>query len=123
MSELDVVNITKKLATEIKQGKVKKQITDRLVELNLNSQPHKNKQEVLLLICNLIEFLIKKEDGISKRDLAMDILHELYSLSPTDKPVYESNIDFLCSTKMVKKVSSWKLFCAGLSEYFFSKKK
>lgn len=123
MSELDVVNITKKLASEIKTNKVKEQITERLKELNLHNVEYKNKQEVLLLICNLIEYLIKKDDNISKRDLAIDVIHSIYSLNAQEKAIIQSNIDFLCSTKMVKKVSKWKLFCVGLAEWWIGKKK
>ena len=123
MSELEIVNITKSLASTIKQVKVKEQIVNRIRELKLDNAEFKNKQEILLLICNLIEYLIKKADKISKRDLAIQVITEVYTLNAVERATFESNIDFLASTSMIKKVSSWKLFCTGVVEWFSSKKK
>lgn len=123
MSELAIVDITKELSKQIKYTKVKEQIVNRIKELNLHTQSYKNNQEILLLICNLIEYLIKKSDNIPKKDLAIDIITELYSLNAIERGIFESNIEFLCSSKMIKKVSKFKLFCAGVCEWLFSKKK
>lgn len=123
MTELDIIDITSSLASQIKFNRIKEQIISRINELKLNTQDFKNRQEVLLLICNIIEHLVSKKDCISKRDLAIQIITELYTLNAFERAAFESNIDFLCSNKMIKKVSKWKLFCSGVSEWLFTKKK
>jgi hypothetical protein len=123
MSDLAIVSINKHLCKDIKHNVVKKQIIDRILELGLQKEQYKNNQELLLLICNLIEHLIVKKDDISKKELAIEILTELYSMNACERQAFEANIEFLFSTKMIRKVSRWKLFCSGIKELFFSNKK
>lgn len=121
MVDLTVVEIRNTLALDVKRAQVKTQIKQRVNELGLNLATYKNNNEFLLLILNLIEHLIVKRDNINKKELALEILHELFTINAVEKQTFDSNIEFLWSNKSIKKVSKWKLFKAGVCEWFFKK--
>jgi hypothetical protein len=98
-------------------------IIDRIEKLHLNDIKFKSDSEMLVLVCNLIEHLITKKDNISKIELALDIYRHLFGILPEEEAVIKSNINFVHSNKMIKKVSYYKLFVTGISEYLFKKKK
>jgi NDP-sugar pyrophosphorylase family protein len=62
------------------------------------------------------------EAEISKKDLAIDILTQIFNLNEDEKPILSKNIDFICNQKnLIKKVSFYKLFKTGLGEWFRKK--
>ena len=119
---LSLVSIQNQLGVDIKKNDVKQKILSRVTELGLNNSNYKNNQELLLLICNLVEFLLKKKDKISKKEMVLDILNTLFNLQPQEIQAYQSNIEFLHQSKMIKQVSKFKLFCVGIKELLFKKK-
>ena len=119
--DLSVIHITPNLCYEIRKQEIKKKVIDRLTELNLLDQKYKNNQDILLLVCNLVEHLVK-EKKINKKELVLDIITSLYNNS-NERAIYDSNIEFLHSTKAIKKLSKFYLFCVGLYEYFFKRQK
>ena len=70
-------------------------------------------QEFLLYACKLVEELIKKSDGINKKELVKDLFKQLFNLSPPELLVLDSAIEFLwsnsliCKIPAVKKAKSW----------------
>jgi len=71
-NDLSVVPITPNLGFEIKKQEIKTKIIERLTELKLLDGKFKNNQEVLLLICNITEFLVQ-DKKINKKELVLDI--------------------------------------------------
>ena len=120
---LSLVCVKNQLGVDIKRNEAKKRILDRITELGLTNNTYKNNQEFLLLVCNLAEYLIIKKDKVSKKEIVLDVINQLFNLQPHERQAVESNIEFLHESNMIKKVSKWKLFCAGIKELFFSKKK
>ena len=121
MVDLTVVEIRHSLALDVKKNEVKSQIKKRINELGLDLAVYRNNNEFLLLILNLIEHLIVKRDNINKKELALEILHDLFAINAIERQTYDTNIEFLWSNKAIKKVSKWKLFKAGVCEWFFRK--
>jgi len=119
--KLDLVNITPGLATEVKIQQIREKIIARLTELKLLEQKFKNNQDVLLLVCNLVEHLVK-DKKIKKKELVLDIFTSIYN-NPNDRQLVDSNIEFLQSNKAIKKLSKFYLFCVGIYEYLFMSKK
>jgi hypothetical protein len=119
---LTIVPIQNQLAQDVKRIEVKSKILKRVDELGLVVANYRNSNEFLLLVLNLIEHLIVKNDGISKKDLALEIVDDLFQLNAIEKQNVLSNIDFLHSNKNIKKVSKWKLFKCGVTEWLFKKK-
>jgi len=119
---LDLIAITPNLANEVKTQQIKEKVVARLAELKVNDAKFKNNQDVLLLICNLVEHLIK-DKKIKKKDLVLEILQTVFTLTPTERIIIENNIEFLHSNKAIKKLSRFYLFFCGICEYFKKSKK
>lgn len=122
-STLELIQVQPNLARDIKRQEIIKTIQDRITTLNLPLQSYKNNTEFVLLVLNLIEHLVVKSNKIDKKALAVQILTGMLNLNATESQTLETNIEFLHSNKMIKKVSKFKLFCVGVGELFFSKKK
>lgn len=122
MSNLELVSITPSLALEVKTNEIKTKIIERIVELKLTDSKYKLSQDVLLLVCNLLEHLVR-DKKIKKKELAVEILNGLYVLNATEKQIVENSIEFLHSNKAIKKLSRFYLFCCGVYELFFRKQK
>ena len=122
MDNLALVPIQNSLAVDVKRIEIKNKIITRIGELGLDIANYRNSTEFMLLILNLIEHLVVKKDKINKKELAIEILDTVFGLTDIDKTNVGSNIEFLHQNKNIKKVSMWKLFKCGVSEWFFKKK-
>jgi hypothetical protein len=118
---LSLVTVKNQLGVDIKRNEATRKIIERVTELGLNTAQYKNNQELLLLICNLAEYLVQNKK-LSKKEIVMDVLGVVFSLQPAERQAYEANIEFLHQSNMITKVSRWKLFCTGVKELFFKKK-
>jgi hypothetical protein len=121
MSELQIIPLRNNLLLDFRQNEVRTKVIARLHELGLTNQQYKMDNELLTLVCNLVEHLVAKKDNISKKDLVINILQEIFQLSDEDKTTLGNNIQFLWSNSMIKKVSFYKLFKTGIKEYFRKK--
>jgi hypothetical protein len=119
---MDLVTITPSLELEIKQNEVKSKVIARLTELKLNDQKYKTNPDIILLVCNLIENIVKHKK-INKKQLLLDIFVQLYNIQAPDRAIIESQIEFLHSNKAIKKLSKFYLFCCSVREYFLKGKK
>ena len=85
-----------------------------------NFMSYKQDAEVLLLICSLIEHLMAG-DKIDKESMALDILNQIFNLSPEEIDLAKSSIKFLLAHKRVKKLSS--VYVGAKSVWAYLKKK
>lgn len=118
MSSLELVAITPNLSNEVKVQQIKEKVITRLGELKIIDAKFKNNQDVLLLICNLIEHTVK-DKKIKKKELVLEIIQSVYNPTAAEKIIIENNIEFLHSNKAIKKLSKFYLFCVSAYEYFF----
>ena len=121
MSDLQIVSLKNNLLYDVTVSQIKNKIISRLNELNLSQPKYKTCNEFLVLVCNLIEFLVKKKDKIVKKELAIDIFTDLFNLNEDEKVTLSNNIDFVHSNGTIKKISQWKLFKCGIYELFAKK--
>jgi hypothetical protein len=120
-TELQLIPLRNNLLVDYKYTEAKNQIISRLGELHLCDGKYKNDNQLLNLICELVEHLIVKKDKIVKKDLVVDIYLALFGLTDDEKKTLENNINFLWSNAMIKKVSMYKLFKTGVKEWFRKK--
>jgi hypothetical protein len=118
MSNLQIIELKNNLLLDFKKQDVKNKIIERVNELKLPLYNYKSDNEFLCLVCNLIEYLVNKKDNINKKDLVLLIYQELFGLTPEEQETLKNNIDIIHLQKKIKKVSMWKLFKCGFSEYF-----
>ena len=123
MDNLSLVPIQNSLAVDVKRIEIKNKMITRIGELGLVISNYRNSTEFLLLILNLIEHLVVKKDKINKKELAIEVLNEVFGLNELERNNINSNIDFLHQNNNIKKVSMWKLFKCGVKELFFSKRR
>ncbi len=121
MSELQIIPLKNNLLLDFRQTEIRTKIITRLSELGLTSQQYKMDNELLTLVCNLVEHLVMKKDNISKKDLVISILVGIFELTEEEKATLSNNIEFLWSNSLIKKVSFYKLFKVSVREYFKKK--
>lgn len=119
---LALVPTQAKLGSDIKRNQILKKINDRITELGLTQPQYKSNTEFILLVVNLIEHLVKKKHNIGKKQLAIEIITNLFPHTAQEVDVLENNIEFLHSNNMIKRVSWYYAFACGLVEYFKPKK-
>lgn len=120
-NELQIIPLRNNLLVDYKHTEVKNKIIERLNSLHLVQPQYKMDNELLSLVCSLVEHLIQKKDKISKKDLVIDIMHIVFDLSVDEKKTLSNNIEFLWGNSMIKKVSYYKLFKTSLAEWFRKK--
>jgi hypothetical protein len=117
--DLSLVSLRNNILLDVKRQAYKVKILDRIKELGLDISKYAHDQEFILLVCNIIEHLVKKSDNIPKRDLAIEIFAELFDpITEVHKQILESSIDFLHKNGNIRKVSAYKLFRVGIKELF-----
>ena len=121
MSELQIIPLKNNLLLDFRQTEIRTKIITRLSELGLTNQQYKMDNELLTLVCNLVEHLVMKKDNISKKDLVISILVGIFELTEEEKATLSNNIEFLWSNSLIKKVSFYKLFKVSVREYFKKK--
>jgi predicted nucleotide-binding protein (sugar kinase/HSP70/actin superfamily) len=123
MSSLVIVPLQNNLALEVKKVEIKNKIIERINDLKINTATYRLNNELLLLVCNLVEHLVKKKYKINKKDFVVEIMNQLFvNLTPAEIQTINSNIEFLWSNKNITKLSRFYLFCCGAYEYFLKKK-
>ena len=69
--------------------------------------------EFLLMVCKLVEEVIKKSDLINKKQLVIDLFKSIFNLSPPELVVLDNAVEFLwsngliCKIPVVKKCQKW----------------
>jgi len=122
---LEIISITPTLALEVKTNQIKERIIKRIDELKLTDMKYKLSQDIILLVCNMVEHLVSKnkDKKVNKKQLVVEIMTGIYALNPNEKALVENSIEFLHSNRAIKKLSKFYLFCAGAYEYLFKSKK
>ena len=72
--------------------------------------------ELTLFVCNLIENTIKKHMGFNKKEMVINILNQLFNLTPDEKKAIENQIEFLFLNKKIKVMGKVKF----ISKVLFS---
>lgn len=122
MADLAIIPIKNGLFTDFRLNEVRDTIVKRLTELRMIESKYKLDNEFLTLLVNMIEHLVLKKDKINKKELALGVMRDFFGASEDDLEIIGKNIEYLHSNKVIRKVSYWKLFKAGLCEWFFKKR-
>jgi len=100
---------------------VKELVLKRLQEFQ-NIDKYKFNNEFLSLACSLLEHLVKKEHKINKKELLLEVYDVLFpNLTMDEKQQISINVEFLLDNKQIKKLSAYKLYKAGVKEWFSKK--
>ena len=120
--DLQIIPLKNNILVDWKKQEIKSKIITRINELNIPIPAYRNDNEFLALICNLCEFLVAKKDYIDKKEIVISVYNVLFNtLTTEEQEALKNNIDIIHLQKKIKKVSQWKLFKCGFSEFFFKK--
>ena len=79
--DLSIIPLKNNLLVDSTYNSIKQKIIERVIHLGLQDHKYKDDNEFLTLICNLLENLVNKKDKVSKKDLAIDILTQIFNLN------------------------------------------
>jgi hypothetical protein len=115
MTDLSVERLKEKINLELikpKNALKKSQLTNDLIVVlkqKITEYPStynlKLCNEFLLYVCKIVEELIKKSDGINKKELVKELFKILFDLQSNDLLLIDSSIDFLWSNELICKVA------------------
>ena len=69
-------------------------------------------------VCSLIETLIKKKYQVDKKEIAMQILTDLFNLNADEIDQLSKQIDFLISIGVIKRISYYRRIVTSISNFF-----
>ena len=109
------------LAQELKTVEIKNAIITRLEKIE-NLQDYKLNNEFLVLVCNLIEYYVKKKYNIDKSNLLISIYDRIFAnLTDEEKSTIRQNIQFIWNNGHIKKIAYYKLMFCGIKEWLKKK--
>ena len=114
-----LIPLKNNLAADQKYNDTVSLIVNRIRSLP-NFMTYRQDQEVLLLICGLIEHLMAG-DKIDKEAMALDILNQIFALTPEEIDLVKKSIKFLLAHKRVKSLSSIYVGAKSLLAYLKKK--
>ena len=120
---LQIVPLGNNILVDFKKQDIKNKIIQRIQDLKLEIYLYKTDNEFITLICNLVEYLVSKKDNINKKEMVISVFNDLFGLTSEEQENLKNTIDIIHLQNKIKKVSYWKLFKCGLSEFFFKKSK
>lgn len=68
----------------------------------------KSCQEFLLYVTKIVEEIVKKSEGINKKELVINLFKALFGLPEAEVKVLDASIEFLWSNGLICKISSSK---------------
>lgn len=117
---LENIPVKNHLYKDLKLNDVKNKIIDRIKTFP-NYEKYKNDVEFLGLVCNMIEHLVIKKDKIDKKNLLLEIYKNVFPLDENELDNISLNVEYLWNNKKIKKMSYFKVFLCGLSEWIKKK--
>lgn len=120
---MEFVPIKNSIYRDVRLTEVISKVVERLNELHLIERKYVGDGEFILFLMNLVENIVEKKDKIDKKKLVLDIFRNHFSASPAEIELIDKMIEFLHTNNKIKKVSYYRMFKAGLAEWFLKKPK
>ena len=115
-----IIPLKNQLLADQKYADAVKLIVERLRTLP-NHMNYRQDTELLLLVCNLIEHITLDFIAVDKESMAMDILNQVFCLTPTEQDVAKSSIKFLLCHNRIKKLNTTWVMIKDLMAYLKKK--
>lgn len=103
MSDINFIKPKNSLRQKEKKEKIKKVIKARVTEI-ADYQTFRGNQELILLICNCVENLVKKKYGIDKKLFVVEILQEIFNLNSHEQTQASETCQFLFDNLLIQAV-------------------
>ena len=97
-----------KLKNNIKSHVIFNKTVDQIIEELKKEIPkiHEKKEqpELILLICNCVENIIKKSDNCDKKKIVIEVMKSLFNLNNEEITKVDSSIECFWSNNMITKI-------------------
>lgn len=110
-----------KLNTHVVYHGLIKKIVDQICNEIPKFNDLKNNPELTLLICNLIENVVKKSDDVDKKQLVCDVLTTIFNLTPEEIEATKIEIQFMYDHNKIRKVP-WRKYIPNVIGAWIKKK-
>lgn len=104
---MELVQLKNSFNSHVVKNSVQSTIVDKLRNIE-NIDKMKGNIEVILYVCNVVEQSIKKKDKVSKKELVLNVLTIVFSLSNEEILQTGNVIEFLFENNKIKIVSVFK---------------
>ena len=108
VADVDLISLKNSLVKDQRVADLNIVVKDKIASLPPNVS-YKNNSELILYVCKLVENVICKKDGLNKKDLVINILRPLLSLSDAEAKLTGEIIEFLHSNGMIQKIKKIRL--------------
>lgn len=113
-SSVELVKFRKTLKNFCVEKSLKQIIREKIVAIP-NYTNLRLDVELTNFLCNLVENgILKKGAGVDKKALVLELLTELFSLNVPEQQQVKSQIEYLFSNKMIKKIPFSKIIFGNL---------
>ena len=114
-----------KFKNNIKSHVIFNKTVDQIIEELKKEIPKihemKEQPELILLICNCVENIIKKSDNCDKKKIVIEVMKSLFNLNNEEITKVDSSIECFCSNNMIKKIKKIEKFGVMFSNWFSRK--
>ena len=97
-----------KFKNNIKSHVIFNKTVDQIIEELKKEIPKihemKEQPELILLICNCVENIIKKSDNCDKKKIVIEVMKSLFNLNNEEITKVDSSIECFCSNNMITKI-------------------
>ena len=109
------------LKSDLKKSEIRDKIIEKISKFE-NLDKYKIDSEFIKLVCNLIEYFVKKKYSINKKDLFFDVYYKVFpTLSEDEKQSIIKIIQFVFDNGHIEKLSYYKLFTNCLTKWIEKK--
>ena len=113
-SSVELVKFRKTLLGFCVEKTLRQLIKDKIISIP-NYKDLRLDVELTCFVCNLVENgTTKKGAGVDKKALVLELMTELFSLNVSEQQQVKSQIEYLFSNKMIKKIPFSKLIYGNL---------
>jgi hypothetical protein len=120
VADVDLISLKNSLVKDQRVADLNIVVKDKIASLPPNVS-YKNNTELILYVCKLVENVICKKDGLNKKDLVINILKPLLSLSDAEAKLTGEIIEFLHSNGMIQKIKKVKKLKSSIVSWFKKK--
>ena len=120
VADVDLISLKNSLVKDQRVADLNIVVKDKIASLPPNVS-YKNNSELILYVCKLVENVICKKDGLNKKDLVINILRPLLSLSDAEAKLTGEIIEFLHSNEMIQKIKKVKKLKSSIVSWFKKK--
>jgi hypothetical protein len=121
MDILDHIKIKGSLLNHTAYNRLKISVIDTVKKIIPDLEKIRLNQELTTIICNMVEniYYKRKITSIDKKNLVIEILNELFTLSTEESKTIEQQIQFAFDNNLIYKITALQRIWGNIKRTFF----